>query len=161
MADMQTVWENGGQDAYFASVADIGGGYGAANRGSVNVANIGFDPAVGAKTRQNVLVRGANGNSFYRNMEINAQRAYNAVRGAANKGAGMAVGAAEKTAGYAARGVESAGRGAVNTGGFMRDRANQLGGVMRTHPRAAGAVILGGTVLGGGGAYAMSRRGDN
>lgn len=143
MADMQKVWENGGQDAYFA-----GGGAMVytplKNSTTYNGVGVGQKEVVG-KGAQKVLVKGENGLMYY-----------------ANRVKRFGESAAIGTANNVGKGVKSAGAGVANAGGYVRDRAKQLGGVIRNNPRTAGAVILGGTVLGAGaGAYAMSRRGDN
>jgi hypothetical protein len=143
MSDLQEVWENGGQQAYFA-----GGGAMVhtplKNSTTYDNRGVGRKEQVG-KGLQKVAVKGENGLMYY-----------------ANRVKRFGESAAIGTANNVGKGIKSAGQGVANAGGFVRDRANQLGGVIRKNPRAAGAVILGGTALGvGGGAYAMSRRDKN
>ncbi len=152
MGDLQQVWNEGGRDAYFAAPAPILAG--SAGSGTLKLRG-GGTLRPGGKGQTMVKVTNSKGQSFLRRQLTNLENAATATK---NKAGQIAAG----TAGYASRGVESAGRGAVNTGGFVRDRANQLSGAIQKNPRIAGAVILGGTALGvGGGAYAVSRRGDN
>lgn len=151
MGDLQQVWNEGGRDAYFAAAPILAGSAGSATlklRGGGTL-------RPGGKGQTLVKVTNQKGQSFLRRQLTNLENAGTAVK---NK----AIQAAEGTSSYASRGMAASGRGAVNTGGFVRDRANQLAGAIERNPRAAGAVILGGTALGvGGGAYALSRRGDN
>ena len=136
MQDIQTAWENGGQDAYFANDNAYGGAGGST-------------PAPKANTQ--VLVRGKKG-SFFRTQMTNAG---NAAKGAARGSRGLLVGTADN----AGRAVKAAGSGVATAGMYASDRAHELGSVIRRNPRTAGAVILGGTALGvGGGAMAMRRK---
>lgn len=137
MADMQQVWENGGQDAYFA-----GGGAmvhtPANNRTTYDGAGVGRKETVG---KQKVIVKGKSGLMYY-----------------ADRVKKFGESAAIGTANNAGKGIKTGGQYVANAGGYVRDRAKELGGVIRKNPRAAGAIILGGTALGvGGGAYAMRK----
>lgn len=166
MADLQDVWENGGQNAYFAESyygQRPGAGAAVPNKGIVIPTNFpagaaADTPAPRPRGKRRGVVRVINkkGKTFFKSVELNAEKAYNAGKGAVAKGANMAGRGAGAVGGYAARGVEMAGRGAVNAGGFVRDRANQLGGAIARNPKIAGAAIIGGTAAGG--AYAYSRR---
>jgi hypothetical protein len=103
------------------------------------------------KVSTQVIVKGKKGN-FLRSQMTNA--ADLAEKGA-YKGRGILIGTADMTG----KGIKRGGDYAANVGGYVRDRAKELGGVIRKNPRAAGAIILGGTALGvAGGAYAYNNR---
>jgi hypothetical protein len=139
MKDIQSVWQNGGEQAYFAA------------RRTAPAPPLPTNPMVSAesgmktnagKAVQKVAVRGENGLVYY-----------------ANRMKNVADRAASGTANNTGKGIKAMGSGVANAGGFVRDKANQLGGVIRSNPRTAGAIILGGTALGvAGGAYAMNQR---
>jgi hypothetical protein len=135
MEDMQTLWENGGQSAYFASGDSSAQAKAPAARpGQVFVK----DPTV-------------KGGGFWRKT---GQNIMGAGKGALNLGDKALKG----TAGLGSKAVNAAGEGVVMGGMQVR----RLGRTIAANPRTAGAVILGGTALGvGGGAYAMSRRNEN
>jgi hypothetical protein len=66
------------------------------------------------------------------------------------------------TAGLTARATRATGGGIATAGGFIGNQGERLAGAIERNPKAAGAIVLGGTLLGvGGGAYALSRRNQN
>ena len=84
-----------------------------------------------------------------------AEDAYNAGKGMAGKGMRTAEGLAVGTANNAGKGIRSGGN-------MVAGATDRLAGAIRRNPKVAGAVILGGTLVGaGGGAYALSRRNGN
>lgn len=89
---------------------------------------------------------------FWGNVEDAVGGAYGsakgAIKGAARGGQGMLV----KTANVAGKGIRGGGQ-------FVAEQTDRLAGVIRRNPKAAGAILLGGTVLGaGGGAYALNQQ---
>lgn len=127
MADIQSVWENGGQNAYFAE------------------AEAPKNPPLPAGSP--VLATSKRGKKYFRR----------AAQATGRAGRGILVG----TADMAGKGIKTGGQYVANAGGYVRDRAKELGGVIRKNPRTAGAVILGGTALGvGGGVMAYRNRND-
>lgn len=148
MADIQTAWENGGQDAYFATYGGT-----TARPNPVNNVPLGrpmptpANPPPARPGQTFVKDATVRGGGFWRKT---GDRIAGAGKGALNLGDRALKG----TAGLGSRAVNAAGEGVVMGGMQVR----RLGRAIGNNPRTAGAVILGGTALGAGGAYAASRR---
>jgi hypothetical protein len=149
MADMQSVWENGGQNAYFADETAAAVAPAATAASNNRPGGRGRSRGTGGM----VKVTNQRGNTFFR-------RAGDAIAGAGERGMDMASGGLRGTGKVTGRGLGAAGRGINTAGNFLGDSVRKLGVSASRNPRIAGAVVLGGTALGAGYAYNNRDRGN-